>query len=274
MKFSRYIPLYCLSFVLLCYMAYAVQTVLTSRTGESIMGELSKPISPETTIVVFDLHDVVLKRSYPDLIRQSARTLGRGLFVYLVNPLFWHKTVRFMAQNRNLEGVFKKLIFYYPGLAKHKDDFYRLYNAYEPIDSTVDFIKKLHAKGYNLYILSNIGSDIYRSLTVRYPEIFGYFKGVYTPSSSNNYNHKPNLSFYQEFKKYVQAQGDGDKQGIFIDDIYKNIEAAIASNAYEPHGCCNLVGIHYTSEHSINQSLKIFDLLNDAIDAEKQELKS
>ena len=116
----------------------------------------------------------------------------------------------------------------------------------------VDLIKQLKARGYKLYVLSNIGKETFAQLCVAYPEIGSCFDGAFTASAEHNYIHKPHLDFYERFKNYLKDIGQGHKQILFIDDLKKNLAAAAS---------CNIAGVHYRSSKSLLLTFKNLHIL-------------
>ena len=111
---------------------------------------------------------------------------------------------------------------------------------------TIQLIQKLKRLGYPLYVLTNCRKEEYDLLTLRYPKIFKLFDGAYMPSRANSYNHKPKISFYQEFKDYLSSQGQGGKQIIFVDDLASNIRNAISEG---------IIGIQFKSLAQVEKEL-------------------
>lgn len=95
-------------------------------------------------------------------------------------------------------------------------------NAFRPIRSTVELIKKLHKLGtYKLYILSNIDKETIDGLESSYKDLFNYFDGIVTSCYSQQL--KPDVAIFEYlFTKY----NVNPRESCFIDDQIENIKAA------------------------------------------------
>jgi FMN phosphatase YigB (HAD superfamily) len=224
---------------------------------------LTSPINPHTTLIAFDLHDVVFRRNLSEVMWRTLGVTCRGMIFYALNPFFWYKARKCGAGTEITENVYKKLTAEYPGLIRFQEDFYAVANAHRPIPEMIEIIDTLKALGYSLYILSNIGGDTFQAFKAKYPEILGKFDGAYTPCTANNYNHKPNMSFFTEFKNYVAGLGHDNKQIVFIDDMKKNLDGARA---------CSIAGVHCTSTQRVKNTLEQLRVLPTIASTEKDEL--
>lgn len=213
---------------------------------------LSNTVTPETTVIVFDLHNVVFKRQTRKIVASCIKLLPQGTWRYTFNPVMWYRIYRLHAHSHVAEDIFHKVTAYYPELARFRSDFIRLTNTQRPVKKVVELIKELKGRGYKLYILSNIGRDTFTELAALYPEVSGHFDGAFTASAENKYAHKPQPDFYEQFKGYLKLQGHADKQILFIDDLKKNLAAAAKSN---------IAGLHYKSSRRLEASLKNLDVL-------------
>lgn len=259
--------------LILFYMGYTMLT--QAKIGEQTkqenniyyLGSITKPISPETTIFAFDLHDVLFVKKLGERVGCCLRTLPKGMVFYVLNPFFWYEVRKISNQTAIWEDFFYQLVEKYPGLSNFEQDFHDVANAYEPIAEMVDVISELKNKGYTLYILSNIGGKTFELFKKKFPDLFKYFCGAYTPCKENNYNCKPNITFYQEFKQFI-AHKDRDKQCIFIDDLEENLQAALASNKFDQKVIMG--GIHCSSVDRVKKVLLDHGVL---IPSEKAEVK-
>ncbi len=226
--------------------------MLRRRKKNNYLASLSSVISPETTIIAFDLHNVVLKKQTRKIVMQSIRLLPQGTWRYTFSPRLWYRFYKIRSQSDVAEEIFQKMTVQYPGLTRFRGDFIRLTNAQRPIPFVIEMIKGLKAKGFGLYILSNIGKETFEELCEMYPELREYFDGAFTATADNNYLQKPDPEFYEEFKRFVGREGHHDKQILFIDDLKKNLSAA---------SCCNIAGIHFTSPKKLHRVFKNLDIL-------------
>lgn len=219
---------------------------------QDFLTQLSQEITPQTTVIVFDLHNVVFKQQTRKMVLSCLRLISKGTWRYTLNPALWYRVYKIKANSFVAEDVFHKVTAHYPGLARFRNDFIRLTNAQKPIRGVVELIKQLKNRGFKLYILSNIGKDTFCELSLKYPDISNCFNGAFTACAENNYAHKPHLDFYEQFKHYLKQQGDGDKQILFVDDLKKNLAAAAR---------CNIAGVHYKSSKKLFSTFKNLQIL-------------
>ncbi|MBA3751369.1 HAD hydrolase-like protein [Candidatus Dependentiae bacterium] len=208
---------------------------------------LSDAITPETTVIAFDLHNVVFKMQTQKVVVSCIKLMPKGTWRYAFNPVLWYRACRFKVNSNVAEDIFHKLAIHYPGLARFRGDFIQITNNQRPIVPVVELIMQLKQRGYKLYVLSNIGKDTFFELSMKYPEISACFDGAFTATAENNYNHKPHKKFYEQFKDFLAANGQSHKQILFVDDLKKNIVAATH---------CNIGGIHYTSSKQLVSQFK------------------
>lgn len=227
-------------------------TMLRRRKKNTYLASLTNIVTPETTIIAFDLHNVLFKKQTRKIVMQGIRLLPKGTWRYTLSPRLWYRFYKIRSQSDVAEDIFAKIALEYPGLARFRGDFIRLTNAQKPIPLVMEMIKDLKERGYKLYILSNIGKETFEELAEVYPELRQYFEGAFTATAENNYLHKPHLEFYEAFKIFVGKDGHEGKQILFIDDLKKNLSAASR---------CNIAGIHFTSPKKLRRALMNFDML-------------
>lgn len=207
---------------------------------------LKQEINPHTTIIVFDLHEVIFQKLIKSMVFNTIHLLPNGLYWYMFNPFFMKRLVELYIQTGIIECAVKELIKEYPDFEEFKEHFFVISNLIEPIWPMVDVAKKLKKQGYKLFILSNIGGDTFNKLGDKFPDILNIFDGAYYPSEQNCYSHKPQTKFYEEFKNYLNSLCINNKQIIFIDDLKQNLEAAIKMD---------IAGIHCTSVEQVDKML-------------------
>lgn len=211
--------------------SFAAEVSLINKEATQVaqvdfLSVLTQEINPETTVLAFDLNDVVFKKNIPQIIRYSLYTLIKGGFWHVMWPSFWKKVKEYGAQNNCKEYIFEKLKEDYPALAHYEQDFQALSTCQKVIPNTLQILKDLKAQGFKLYIFSNMGEKTINTMKAKFADVFDLFDGQYVPSVENNYNFKPNTTFYQEFKEYLTLQGQGNKQVIFSDDKLENLQEA------------------------------------------------
>jgi HAD superfamily hydrolase (TIGR01509 family) len=226
--------------------------MLRRKKNAHYLQSLKDDVSPATTVIAFDLHNVVFKKQTRKIIVSCLKLFPQGTWRYTLNPRLWYRAYRIKATSDVAEDIFQKVADLYPGLSRFRDDFIQLTNAQRPIRSVVALIKELKRKGYKLYILSNIGRDTFIELAELHPDISSCFDGAFTSCAENNYSQKPHADFYEQFKAYLKQQGHEDKQILFIDDLKKNIAAAAQ---------CNIAGVHYISSKRLKNTFELLDIL-------------
>jgi FMN phosphatase YigB (HAD superfamily) len=217
---------------------------------------LDRKVNPQSTVLAFDLHEVVFNRLKMEIMMHVLTLMPRGMWWYACNYYFLKDIYRLRSEVVIEEAIFKKLIEQYPDLERFKQDFFDIANTVTPIEPMVEFIRYLKQQGYHLYVLSNIGEDTYKQLSEKYPDIVECFDGAYVPCDGNNYNHKPKKQFYQEFKDYLAREGHQDKQVLFIDDLEKNLRGALD---------CAIAGIHCTQTQYVKDVFTLLETLDKAL---------
>lgn len=220
--------------------------------NNNYLASLATAVTPETTVIVFDLHNVVFKSQRRKIVVSCLKLMRKGTWRYTLNPALWYKVYRLRAHSAVAEDIFHKVTAEYPELARFRNDFIRLTNSQRPIRGVVDLIKMLKDRGYKIYVLSNIGKDTFNELCLKYPEIGAFFDGAFTASAEHNYIHKPHMDFYQGFKQYLKEQGESNKQILFIDDLKRNLAAAAS---------CDIAGVHYRSSRRLLSDFKNLHIL-------------
>lgn len=221
--------------------------------------------NPKTTAVAFDLHDVLFKKIYLEIVFYIFKALSKGLIFYFLNPFFLYKVKKISSKTIIWEDFFIKLKKKYPSLYRYDKEFYAIANAQRPIKNIINILKYLNNKGYKIYILSNIGGITLELFKKKFPNFFKYISGFYVPNNKNGYICKPNIMFYHNFKEYLQAHNSKIKNCIFIDDLEINIQGALESNLIN-NNCqiydVQIHGILYTSSEVLTQKLVSFGVLD------------
>jgi len=174
------------------------------------------------TIIAFDLHSVVFKANKCEMLRivwhwpKKLKLILCGFHLKLV----W-KAFRLLFHNPTDEEYFALFQQYCPSIAPL---IIRLFNAFKPIDGTVDILKELKSQGYTLHIASNIGPRRFAALQSRYPNIMALFeKATINNGNLENLIKKPHAEF---FEIYLRDNNPEHKHVIFVDDKLRNINAA------------------------------------------------
>ena len=111
----------------------------------------------------------------------------------------------------------------HPDLEEFKDEGRRISNCQIPITKTFELIKQLKHRGFEIYLLSNIGSTTFKEFEELYPGYFDDFDGFFMPTPEYMYMHKPDLRMYLLF---LDTFGLKAERTIFVDDKAENVLAA------------------------------------------------
>lgn len=207
-------------------------------------------ITPENTILAFDIHDVLLKADYSLMAQEFFKSPHKlHLLFSLLNPFLLMDIIKLLWQQAVAEQFILQLAQKYRRLERHCSLGISVSNAQRPIERSIHLIRQLKNKGYTLHILSNIGSVTFDNLVTKFPMIFNLFDEVKVTSSTENYLRKPDHRMYTT---YLDSYNKQKKQVVFIDDKIKNIHAA---------NRCNIIGIHFSSPEQLEKQLVDFGVL-------------
>lgn len=227
----------------LCKVIGAAEIAAVGNEKPNYLVVLTQEVKPETTIIAFDINDVLFKKSVPEIIGRSLWTLVRGGLWHVMWPSFWKKVKELNATTGSKEYVFVKLQETYPALKGWEQDYLALSTSHTIVHEMIEIVNALKAQGYKLYLFSNMGTVTVDAMRKKFPQVFTLFDGEYLPTQQNGYNYKPMPSFYREFKAYLAAQGETNKQIVFIDDRIENLQEA-NNNGIAGIECISVAGVH------------------------------
>ncbi|MCX5922309.1 MAG: hypothetical protein NTX86_03200 [Candidatus Dependentiae bacterium] len=210
----------------------------------------SSSLSPENTIVVFDIHGVLFKRNYKktmNLLWQNKKVVL--LARYMLHPRFMYDLCTLMLKRAVPEECIMTLCQKYPGIATYKHLAINIANAQDPIQETLDIVSCLKKRGYVLHIFSNIGAVIFVHLAARHQAIFSNFDAVQVPNQENSYLAKNNP---KAFAHYLATYNQHNKTILFIDDNRQNIRRATDAG---------MISIYFENPDQLRNKLTQFDLL-------------
>jgi len=218
--------------------------------------------TPNKIEFAWDLHDVVVKPSYPKMVT-TAMYHGGFALTKLMGALIWDYT-RYACTGT--VGSAQQLIIDIKTAVKNGgtgDTIQHTLNAYNPklgvaackvgaelytIKGVPEIIYELDQLGYTQRIASNIGTEEVKWLVEKHSELFSKFKDgktvTYvdgTPSTK-----KPSPNYFEEYNTSYNT--DGLKTIIFIDDKLKNITGAKQVN--------NFVPVHFKNAEQLRADLK------------------
>lgn len=208
-----------------------------------------KKHTPETTIIAFDLHGVVIKSDYWQILKLALLNPSCifKLALYSFNPFFLKDVYRLWRSHAVAAAYLKLVDIKYPFLKSTISFLIQVGNAQKPNQPLVDFIKKLKQHGYSVHLFSNIGDIILDDFVIKHPDIVRLFDALWGTHKINDYIGKPHDTAFINYHAHYNPSG---KRVIFVDNTKRNIDAA---NRH------NMIGVFYTNTHDVIQ--KITDLL-------------
>jgi HAD superfamily hydrolase (TIGR01509 family) len=205
------------------------------------------PLSPSTTILAFDLHEVLVTNHYTKMFWLWWNYVKKwSLLYHLVHPRIIILFLRLRVKRAVAENILFTLIEKYPLLAEYQSLSIQILNAQKPIPHMEDVLIQLKKIGFELHLFSNIGEQLFNHLAPYYPSLFKLFDVIQVAESSNNYLGKPNP---KAFEQYLMRYNKAAKQIIFVDDKCCNIHMA------QRFG---IIGIRF---HSYKRLIKKFNQL-------------
>lgn len=207
---------------------------------------LPSTMSPATTVFAFDLHEVILMPHIPNMITTFCKELPCSSFLFfLTHPSTWY--CLWQSQEPVFEKAILDLSHTYPTIAPLLPLVRKVTNCQILIPETVSMINALKQHGYKVYLLSNIEQDTLHELQQKMPLLATLFDGTFTPAAHNAWSAKPDVSFYQQFYRYLTSQQVPSNYVIFVDNSKTNIKGAEAAGMY---------GILFTSPAALKTILE------------------
>jgi len=201
------------------------------------------PITPENTIIVFDLHDVIVNYDYIKIIKTFFASKGKlKLFITMLNPFVWWNIIKLIYNNAIAEQYIIGLGKEHKNLTPYIPLGIAIANCQKANPKMIILLKELKNKGYTLQLFSNIGTQIFKDFKQKNPHIINYFDKVILPSQENGYLRKPHQNAFLNFLE--KNKENSNKQILFIDDKEKNTHKALS------HG---IIGISFKSEAQLRE---------------------
>lgn len=217
--------------------------------------------TPQNTIVLWDLHDVILKRDLPGMINLVWRYPHLWDALKRINGTLLLGTLKLSALSLlKLEGLGTEFV----ALAQRAhnpfvgDLFVKIVNTQKPNKDVVAIIKALHDLGYQQHIGSNIDETIFKELTnpqknPQLASIFNYFdlSKSQVVKYGPNIIKKPNVEYFIEYLSKNNIDPTKTRV-IFIDDSKANADAAKKAG---------LIGILFISPAQLRSRLEEMEIL-------------
>lgn len=181
-----------------------------------------------TTIFVFDLHEVIVKNNYRAiahqlLLKTYRLDLAGRLLLLSVRPKFIYTIYQLLKSSRVPEQCIIELSCLYPSLKPLVDIIILLENQQYLIKPTFEIIRQLKKNGYTLYLFSNIGEKTFDQFKKNYCSIIELFDGFVVAEQQDNWIQKPQP---EAFKKFAATFNVNPRDCVFIDNNKKNISTA------------------------------------------------
>ena len=236
--------------------SFFIKAVKTALFGAffTITGFLTyAPCTAQFTIILWDIHDVILKKNHSKMIRELFYAKKWPLFKKTSRKLLYD-LYRLSREKEKTGEAFLEIALQHDNMAL-VDLIKQVANQQKPIDDTVAIIKELKQNGYVNHIGSNIGPIIFDDLKQKLPDVFKSNLFDFDKSQLASYKKgkvlcKPDTTF---FIQYLQKNNlDPNKTKIiFIDDKIENVEAAQQ---------VGIIGIHFKNPNQLR-----VDLINHGI---------
>jgi HAD superfamily hydrolase (TIGR01509 family) len=207
---------------------------------------LTQPIKINSEYVIaFDLHGVLFSHNWDAMWQEFKKApFTFNTILTVLNPFFIYSLIKTAISSEPHEEIVTKLIKKYPELERYYPTLITMLNLQLPIIGTINIIHELKARGYTLYVFSNIGPQSLTKLSSYYPEIFELFSGFVYTQPEDNWIHKPQKAAYEKFLNKFNVRPE---QVIFIDDKRVNLTPAQEMGF-------NI--IHFTSPEQLKKALK------------------
>jgi FMN phosphatase YigB (HAD superfamily) len=222
---------------LLIAMLWCGSIALPCEAGNHPEAEQASPdapvYTPENTILVFDLHGVLFQSQQMRMARIIMQWLywNPVLLWYVYNPVFWYDLYAAASKEAGTERVFYELAGRYPLLQQHKKTFFSIVNAQEPQYDMFEVLDKAASNGYDVYIASNIGQEVFSELYKKHQNFFSVFKNYFTPSNKNRHLAKPDAAYFEHLNIFLENQRPY-RYALFIDDLAVNCQQAEKHSFY------------------------------------------
>ena len=203
--------------------------------------QLHCKLTPENTVFVFDMHDVVLNKmsgrkkiklffNHPDKSRFLQRLKTSG-----INPIG--------KSHEEADVAIEKEVIYDNDEESYVNSTLELINSFVPNEETLKFIQELHGRGFKIFGCSNLGQKSLEFLKSRYAELAELFNkcfcGFQGPTKENGFLTKQNPQTYRECKAMINKFVCNPEHIVFIDDSLLKIKVAEAAENFQGYQFVN-----------------------------------
>lgn len=183
--------------------------------------------TPETTEIFWDIHHVIVKKNVSNMMKIAYNTPNK--LALLKHAFNWTllKDVYALLKSGSTGGAFvERLEKEDPRLGRFA---LHMVNSQDLIDRMEELILDLAKQGYTMYVASNIGTEVYNDLKIKYPHIFNdqaIKDGKTVDFKAEHLVEKPDPQFFIELSR---LRDSNKPQAVFIDDKQENIDSANAN---------------------------------------------
>lgn len=202
------------------------------------------PLTPENTIVVFDLHRVLFFHDYRRMcIIFFKSPLKWQLARAMLNPCLLWDIIKLMYRRPIPESFLVHLAHNYQAIEDLLPLMIEIANQQKRNEPVINFVKELKSAGFELAVLSNIGQRIFEALEPKHDDLFTLFDHIVVATPETHYVSKPNPKAYERLYRVINT----NKQPVLVDDQEKNICGGI------PFG---IIGIIYKKPEQLKKQFK------------------
>ena len=211
----------------------------TQKIQSNIKQEILAPkITPQNSVLVFDIHNVIVKLSIKKALKSFGRIKDKIKII--------GKLLKFAFNGKQaIEPAVLDL--------KNEQDLNNklgLINPHTPIEQTIKILNKLKSLGFQIYGCSNICEKSFVFMKNRYPKVFNLMTACYTRSAANMYTKKNQAQAYEELIKLINLHSPfTPKHIIFIDDTLTNLNLASTVDS-------RFITIHFKNPAQLIKSLQ------------------
>jgi len=195
--------------------------------------------TPQNSVIVFDLHDVVFDFDYSKARTSFCKLKNKGNFIgKVLKYLFTGKKKRKCIESYVLDNT------------TDPSNILPALNPHIPNQAVIKIIQELKALNYQVYICSNIGEQSYQYMQNLYPEVFALFDGYYISSASQGYLKKNNPQFFTQTANLIDTHASLlPEKIILIDNERANLKLAQTTSS-------RFVGLFFKNAIQIRKKLR------------------
>lgn len=181
-------------------------------------------INQKNHVIIFDLHEVLVKMDYKRIFFSLLKKAYRiDIILILCKPSSLRLLKELFATSRVPEQYFLSFAKQYSSFEKLMPFFISLLNQQNLLHDSITIVKQLKQHGYHLYLFSNIGEKTFKDFSKTHQNILQFFDGIIYTQEHDNWIQKPSK---QAFNKLLDLTHQKASNCLFIDNCKKNIISA------------------------------------------------